>query len=112
MTISPVLSQQDEYSRAGEAAEFIRKKTALQPKIGIVLGSGLGGFAGELDEATVIPYAQVPHFPLSSAQGHAGNLVIGKVGAIAVAVMQGRAHYYEGHGMQRITFPIRVFSRL
>ena len=112
MTVSSPLSQQDEYSRAGEAAEFIRKKTALQPKVGIVLGSGLGAFAGELTEATVIPYAEVPHFPLASAQGHAGNLVIGKVGGVAVVVMQGRAHYYEGHTMQRITFPIRVFSRL
>jgi purine-nucleoside phosphorylase len=107
-----ISTEQDDYSRAGEAADFIRQKTALQPKMAIVLGSGLGGFADELAGATVIPYSQIPHFPLSSAQGHAGNLVIGKVGAIAVAVMQGRTHYYEGHSMQRITFPVRVFSRL
>jgi purine-nucleoside phosphorylase len=109
-TSSP--SQPDDYTRANEAAAFIRSKTTLQPKVALVLGSGLGGFADELTAPTVIPYAQVPHFPVSSAQGHAGNLVIGKVGDVAVVAMQGRVHYYEGHSLQRVTFPIRVFSRL
>ena len=103
---------QDEYSRAGEAAEFIRKKTRLQPGIVLVLGSGLGGFASELSDAVTIPYAQVPHFPLSGAEGHAGNLVIGKVGDVPVAAMQGRVHYYEGYSLKHVTFPMRVFFRL
>lgn len=77
-----------------------------------MLGSGLGGFADELQARTVIPYAEIPHFPRSSAEGHAGNLVIGKVADVAVAVMQGRVHYYEGHSLQHVTFPMRVFARL
>lgn len=109
---SSTTALQDDYSRAGEAAEFIRQKIKLQPRIALVLGSGLGGFADELSEATVIPYSQIPHFPATSAEGHAGNLVIGKIGDVPVAAMQGRVHYYEGHSLQRVTFPIRVFFRL
>src|SRR6266404_1066080 len=105
-------SAQDDFSRANEAAAFIRQKTSLQPKIALVLGSGLGGFADELAERTVIPYAQIPHFPVSGAEGHAGNLVIGKVGDVPLAAMQGRVHFYEGYSMQRVTFPVRVFARL
>ena len=111
--ISPqTISQADDYSRAGEAAAFIRQKCKVQPQIALVLGSGLGGFADELQARTVIPYAEIPHFPRSSAEGHAGNLVIGKVGKVPVAAMQGRVHYYEGHSLQRVTFPMRVFARL
>jgi purine-nucleoside phosphorylase len=108
----PSTSQQDEFSRASEAAEFIRQKIRLQPEIALVLGSGLGGFANELQQATIIPYAQIPHFPATSAEGHAGNLVIGKVAEVPVAAMQGRVHYYEGHSLLRVTFPMRVFARL
>jgi len=102
----------DDYTRAGEAAEYIAKQTALRPQIGLVLGSGLGAFADELQERVSIPYANIPHFPTSSAEGHAGNLVIGRVGNVPVAAMQGRVHYYEGHSMQRVTFPMRVFCRM
>jgi purine-nucleoside phosphorylase len=102
----------DDYARAGEAAEYISKQTALRPQIGLVLGSGLGAFADELQEHVSIPYAEIPNFPTSSAEGHAGNLVIGKVGNVPVAAMQGRVHFYEGHSMQRVTFPMRVFCRL
>ncbi len=112
MTHSPATAAQDDYSRANEAAAFIRQKTSLQPRIALVLGSGLGGFADELADRTVLPYAQIPHFPVVSAEGHAGNLVIGKVGDVPVAAMQGRVHFYEGYSMQRITFPVRVFARL
>ena len=112
MTSTQTVSQADEYSRAGEAAEFIRQKIKLQPQIALVLGSGLGGFADELSNATVIPYAKIPHFPRSSAEGHAGNLVIGNVSNVPVAAMQGRVHYYEGDSLQRVTFPMRVFARL
>lgn len=112
MTSSSTAFQQDEFARAGEAAEFIRSKIKIEPKIVLVLGSGLGGFADDLFEATVIPYAQIPHFPATTAIGHAGNLVVGKISDVPVAAMQGRAHYYEGHSLQQVTFPMRVFFRL
>jgi purine-nucleoside phosphorylase len=112
MISSQTAVEVDEYSRASQAADFIRQKIKISPRIALVLGSGLGGFADELDDAVIIPYAQIPHFPRSAAEGHAGNLVIGKVGDVVVAAMQGRVHYYEGHSLQRVTFPIRVFFRL
>ena len=112
MTSTQPVSQADEYRLASEAAAFIRQKCKVQPQIVLVLGSGLGGFADELQARTVIAYADIPHFPRSSAEGHAGNLVIGKVGDVPVAAMQGRVHYYEGHSFQRVTFPMRVFARL
>lgn len=102
----------DQWSMAGEAAHFIRKKISLQPKLALVLGSGLGAFADELSERVSLRYSTIPHFPVSGAEGHAGNLVIGKVDQVPVAVMQGRVHYYEGHTMLRVTFPMRVFCRL
>jgi purine-nucleoside phosphorylase len=101
-----------EFARAEAAAHFIQKKTKLRPKIALVLGSGLGAFADEFDSATRIPYAKIPHFPRSTAIGHAGQLVIGKVDGIAVAGMQGRVHLYEGYSPQEVAFPIRVFARL
>ena len=102
----------DQWTLAGEAADFIRQKVSLQPQLALVLGSGLGAFADELTERVTLPYSSIPHFPISSAEGHAGNLVIGKVGDVPVAAMQGRVHYYEGHTMLRVTFPMRVFCRL
>ena len=112
MTSSSTGLSPDEYQQAGEAAEFIRKQIHVQPRMVLVLGSGLGAFAEELNDSHAIPYSEIPHFPRSSAIGHAGKLVIGKVGEIPVAVMAGRVHYYEGYCMQRVTFPMRVFSRL
>jgi purine-nucleoside phosphorylase len=112
MTSSSTVFSPDDYQQASEAAEFVRKQIRVQPRIVLVLGSGLGGFADELDDARVIPYSEIPHFPRSTAIGHAGNLVIGKVGEMPVAVMAGRVHYYEGYSMQRVTFPMRVFARL
>lgn len=97
---------------AGEAATYIQSRTKLEPRLGLVLGSGLGAFADDLTEKVVVPYAGIPHFPASTAEGHAGNFVIGKVGEVPVAVMQGRAHYYEGHSTTRVTFPMRVLCRL
>lgn len=102
----------DQWSLAGEAADFILKKTSLRPRLALVLGSGLGAFADDLEDRVVLPYSTIPHFPVSRAEGHAGNLVIGRVGDVAVAAMQGRVHYYEGHTMLRVTFPMRVFCRL
>jgi purine-nucleoside phosphorylase len=101
-----------EYERAGLAADFIFSQTELCPKIALVLGSGLGAFADEFTEAARIPYAEIPHFPQSTAIGHAGKLVIGKVGDIPVAGMQGRVHLYEGYSAKEVVFPIRVFARM
>lgn len=102
----------DTWTLAGEAADYIRQKTSLAPRLGLVLGSGLGAFADDLAERVNLPYSSIPHFPVSSAEGHAGNLVIGKVAQVPVAAMQGRVHFYEGHGMLRVTFPMRVFCRM
>jgi purine-nucleoside phosphorylase len=101
-----------EFERAGEAADFIFSQAAHRPKIALVLGSGLGAFADEFGDAAKIPYAEIPHFPQSTAIGHAGKLVIGKVGAIPVAGMQGRVHLYEGYSAKEVAFPIRVFARM
>jgi purine-nucleoside phosphorylase len=101
-----------EFERAGLAADFIFSQTKLRPRIVLVLGSGLGAFADEFESATKIPYAKIPYFPQSTAIGHAGQLAIGKVGAVAVAGMQGRVHLYEGYSAKEVVFPIRVFARM
>jgi purine-nucleoside phosphorylase len=101
-----------EFERAGSAADFVSSQTSLRPKIALVLGSGLGAFADEFSGATKIPYADIPYFPRSTAIGHAGNLVIGTVGAIPLAGMQGRVHLYEGYSVKDVAFPIRVFARM
>jgi purine-nucleoside phosphorylase len=106
------MNSDSEFSRATRAAKFILAKTKLRPRIALVLGSGLGAFADEFAAATRIPYAKIPHFPRSTAIGHAGQLVIGKVGDVPVAGMQGRVHLYEGYSPQEVVFPIRVFTRL
>jgi purine-nucleoside phosphorylase len=102
----------DDFTSAESAAKFLLLQTQLSPTIGVVLGSGLGGFADELSEATRIPYANIPFFPRSTAIGHAGQMVIGKVGNIAVAAMQGRVHLYEGYSANEAAFPTRVFGRM
>jgi len=101
-----------EFDQAESAAHFIFSKTNLRPKIALVLGSGLGAFADEFEHATKIPYAEVSHFPKSTAVGHAGQLVLGTVGEIPVAGMQGRVHLYEGYSAKAVAFPIRVFARM
>jgi purine-nucleoside phosphorylase len=101
-----------EFERAGRAAAFISSESSLKPEIALVLGSGLGSFADEFSHATKIPFARIPHFPRSTAIGHAGNLVIGNIGAIPVAGMQGRVHLYEGYSVKDVSFPIRVFARM
>jgi purine-nucleoside phosphorylase len=102
----------DDFTSAESAAKFLLLQTQLSPTIGVVLGSGLGGFADELSDATRIPYANIPFFPRSTAIGHAGQMVIGKVGDIAVAAMQGRVHLYEGYSAEEVAFPTRVFGRM
>lgn len=102
----------DIFSQAEEAAKFIQSKTSMRPSIAIVLGSGLGDFADSLGDGVRVPYAEIPHFSRSTAIGHAGRLVIGKVGETVVVAMQGRFHPYEGYAADKVVFPIRVFSRL
>jgi purine-nucleoside phosphorylase len=106
----------DQFQLADSAAQLILSRTALRPKIGLVLGSGLGAFADSLTNATAVPYAEIPSFPQSTAIGHAGRMVIGNVignaGSVPVAAMQGRVHLYEGYSAREITFPIRVFGRM
>ncbi len=100
------------YARAEQAARTIRSRTELKPQLALILGSGLGGFADEFVEAVAIPYGEIPGFATSTAEGHAGRLVIGKVGTVAVVAMQGRVHFYEGYSLEEVTFPIRVFKLL
>ena len=102
----------DEFSRAESAAQFLLSHSSLRPKIGLVLGSGLGSFADELSEAVRIPYTTIPHFPHSTAIGHAGQMVVGYVERIPVIAMQGRVHLYEGYSAQQVAFPVRVFGRM
>jgi purine-nucleoside phosphorylase len=102
----------DEFSRATLAARYILSKTKLRPRIALVLGSGLGAFADEFVGSTKISYEKIPHFPRSTAIGHAGQLVIGNVGDVAVAAMQGRVHLYEGYTAKEVAFPVRVFTRM
>ena len=102
----------DQFTLADSAAQVILARTTLRPKIGLVLGSGLGAFADSLTDAVGVPYAEIPKFPCSTAIGHAGRMVIGKAGDVAVAAMQGRVHLYEGYSAQEVTFPIRVFGRM
>jgi purine-nucleoside phosphorylase len=106
----------DQFQLADSAAQLILSRTALRPKIGLVLGSGLGAFADSLTNAAAVPYAEIPSFPQSTAIGHAGRMVIGNVignaGSVPVAAMQGRVHLYEGYSAREITFPIRVFGRM
>ncbi len=102
----------DQFTLAETAAQSVLQRTSLRPQIGLVLGSGLGGFADSLTDATRIPFADIPAFPRSTAIGHAGQMVIGKAGDVPVAAMQGRAHLYEGYSAQEVAFPIRVFGRM
>lgn len=100
------------YEKAQEAAEFVRSAYAQAPRCAVVLGSGLGAFADRLGGSVKIPYQQIPHFPVSTAVGHAGRLVLGQCDGVDVVAMQGRFHAYEGWTMQQVTFPIRVFGLL
>lgn len=102
----------DHFTLADNAAQLILQRTPLQPKIGLVLGSGLGAFADALTEEVTISYSEIPSFPQSTAIGHAGRMVIGNADQVPVAAMQGRVHQYEGYSAQQVAFPIRVFARM
>ena len=96
----------------GEATRFLESRTALRPRIAIVLGSGLGAFADELSDAVETPYSEIPGWPRSTAIGHAGKLVCGRIGSLEVAVMAGRVHLYEGYTPAQVTFGVRVLGSL
>ena len=100
------------YDRATEAARMIRSRAGVDCSVAIVLGSGLGGFAEDLTDAVAIPYQEIPGFARSTVEGHAGRLVIGKIGEVAIAAMQGRFHFYEGYSLEQVTFPTRVLKLL
>ena len=95
-----------------EAVTFIASKTTDLPKVGLVLGSGLGSLADKIENPTIIKYTDIPNFPKSTVEGHAGQLVIGKLSGKVVVAMQGRFHYYEGYPLKDVTFPIRVMTSL
>ncbi|HET6853769.1 MAG TPA: purine-nucleoside phosphorylase [Pyrinomonadaceae bacterium] len=100
------------YERAEHATRVIRARINVEPRIAIVLGSGLGGFADDFEEAASVPYEEIPGFVRSTAQGHVGQLVAGKIDSVPVVAMQGRVHYYEGYSFEEVTFPIRTFKLL
>jgi purine-nucleoside phosphorylase len=100
------------FDQIQETVKEIRKTTSMEPKVGIILGTGLGALAKEIREPTVLPYGKITHFPLSTVESHAGELVFGKLGNTPVVAMKGRFHRYEGYTLQQVTFPVRVLKAL
>ena len=96
-----------------EAAKFLRGKLGgLSPRVGVVLGSGLGAGANAVTEAVIVPYRDIPHFPQSTVDGHSGRMIAGRLGGAPVILMQGRVHFYEGYSPAQVTFPMRVLGML
>lgn len=93
-----------------ESADYIRSKTRINPSVGIILGTGLGGLVNEINIVDEIPYEDIPNFPVSTVKGHSGKLIFGELGGKKVMAMQGRFHYYEGYTLQEVTFPVRVMK--
>ncbi|HEV7889842.1 MAG TPA: purine-nucleoside phosphorylase [Pyrinomonadaceae bacterium] len=110
MTPNEELTPGTLYERAEHAARFIRSRASEEIRVALVLGSGLGAFADELENAEAIPYSEIPGFARPTVEGHAGRLVVGRVGGVGVAAMQGRFHFYEGYKLEEVTFPIRVLA--
>ena len=106
------MSVVEQLARIDEAVKFLHAKTSQSPTIGVILGSGLGGFGAALQQPISIPYSEIPHFPASSVIGHSGNLLLGSIGDLPLAVLSGRVHYYEGYGMEQVIFPARVLGRM
>jgi purine-nucleoside phosphorylase len=100
------------FDQIQESLKELRKSTTATPKVGIILGTGLGALAKEITDQIVIPYGKIPHFPLSTVESHAGELVFGKLGNTPVVAMRGRFHRYEGYTLQQVTFPVRVMKAL
>ena len=99
-------------ARLDEAAAAVRARTPLQPRVGVILGSGLGAFGDSLEDAVSVPYGEIPHFPTSTVVGHGGALALGRCRGVPVAVMKGRVHFYEGYTLEQVVFPARVLGRL
>ena len=95
-----------------QTADFLRQRAGEMPKLAIILGTGLGNLVDHIDDKLYIHYSEIPNFPVSTVQGHSGNLIFGKMGGKPVIAMQGRFHYYEGYDMKTVTFPVRVFKAL
>jgi purine-nucleoside phosphorylase len=100
------------YERIQETSAALRPQLQGQPRFGLILGTGLGNLASQIDNAVTIPFRKIPHFVPSTAESHAGNLVFGTLGGVDVVAMQGRVHFYEGYTMQQVTFPVRVMKAL
>ena len=98
--------------KIAETADFLLSREKTRPKVGIILGSGLGALGEDIQKEAVISYEEIPHFPVSTVEGHAGRLIFGKLGGKRVVAMQGRFHFYEGYSMEEITFPVRVMRAL
>jgi len=107
-----VAGWEETMARIREAVEVVRGRTDLVPRVGIIMGTGLGGLVGEIDAQVVLPHEEIPHFPLSTMEGHPGRLILGKLGGTPVVAMQGWSHRYEGHSLQEVTFPVRVLRML
>ncbi|MGE3314545.1 MAG: purine-nucleoside phosphorylase [Planctomycetaceae bacterium] len=103
---------QGQAEKIAEAAAFLRSRWETSPRAGMILGTGLGGLAAQIDVKATIPYANIPHFPVSTVQSHAGQLVCGMLSGIPVVAMEGRFHYYEGYSLTEVTFPVRVMRAL
>jgi purine-nucleoside phosphorylase len=112
MTIPESQHHETLYERAEHAARFLRARADAEVRVALVLGSGLGAFADQLEDAEPVPYEEIPGFARPTVEGHAGRLVIGRVGGVSVAAMQGRFHFYEGYTLEEVTFPIRVLGLL
>lgn len=102
----------DIFSRVQQTASYIRVYVKSSPKVGIILGSGLGGLTDIIEKTSTLHYSDIPHFPVSTVKGHGGELIFGRIGGTEVVLMCGRFHYYEGHSMQAVTFPIRVMKAM
>src|SRR5882724_4142273 len=100
------------FDQIQEAKKLLQSRWNGQPKVGIILGTGLGGLAEEIQDAVKIPYQDIPHFPVSTVESHAGRLVCGNLGGKAVMAMEGRFHFYEGYTLKQITFPVRVMKAM
>ncbi len=100
------------WEKVQETVEYITQHTGFKPEYGVILGSGLGGFANDIGVEFTLPYSDIPNFPVSTVAGHKGKLIFGTIGLKKVVAMQGRFHYYEGYAMQEVTFPVRVMKQL
>lgn len=100
------------WTQVQEAVGWLRARSGFAPRVGLILGTGLGDLAGQIEPVLTVPFAQIPHFVPSTAESHAGNLILGALGGQPVVAMQGRVHYYEGYSMKQITLPVRVMRAL